>query len=420
MWLHPGLLQSMVEKYTACSLIKEILIINNDETRRIDLKSQKVRLIGSGENIFVNPAWNLGVKEAKTECVIIANDDIIIPELENAVQTIDSALKPGMVIFPHKSCYPQKGKLTGLPRIEQGDSPDYGFGVFMSMYKSTYHIIPDELRIWWGDHLQWDYSEKQMHLKGIEIQTDMRGTTRTMNLKGESHKEKMFYQEWIKDNTPLTHTGTIILVLKTGGDFTYSDVSLLARKVKGSQVKCLMEVDEVYDLKHNLQLLPFHGTWKGWWSKMNLFAPELEQYRPYLYLDLDTAVVGNLHGILPPAGYEDKFITLEDFYQKERLASGMMWIPKGSRKIGEIWNQWIKSPESHMNRYRGDQDFLRAVTQADEFWQNITNKITTFKPRKQGWLQELPDEKSVICFHGKPRIPKAADSIEWVNNYIAS
>lgn len=213
-----------------------------------------------------------------------------------------------------------------------------------------------------------------------------------------------------------------MLVFRTGGDFHFADVELLARKITnitpGVQVFCLYDkVTREYQLKH-FTVLPMENHWQGWWAKMNLFSPELEQYRPFLYLDLDTVVLGDLGGILHDMD-QSLFVCLEDFYRQGWLASGMMWLPKGSVKIARVWDEWIGSPEKHMKRWRGDQDFIRSVVTADAYWQEITNKICSFKPRVlRGWLKHLPKELLLVCFHGYPRIFEAAKTVEWVKNYI--
>ena len=61
-------------------LISEILVIDNNPSERPRMKRmKKLRYIYKGDNIFVNPAWNLGVKESKRENLIIVNDDVVIP-----------------------------------------------------------------------------------------------------------------------------------------------------------------------------------------------------------------------------------------------------------------------------------------------------------------------------------------------------
>ena len=43
--------------------VDEIIVIDNS-LQGIELDSKKLRVIIPNENIFVNPSWNLGVKEA--------------------------------------------------------------------------------------------------------------------------------------------------------------------------------------------------------------------------------------------------------------------------------------------------------------------------------------------------------------------
>ena len=218
---------------------------------------------------------------------------------------------------------------------------------------------------------------------------------------------------------------TIMLVLRSGGDFTFQDVELISYHIKthyrgmyGLKVFCLFDkIDQTFELKNCILLPTPYKEWKGWWSKMNLFSPEMEQYRPFLYLDLDTAVVGDVSELLNRECID--FIGLEDFYEKGKLASGMMWMPMENEEIQVIWNEWIKSPEQHTKKFRGDQNFLRNFIFSNRYWQDVTNKICSFKVRNKdrSWLQEIPEEVSTVCFHGHPRI-KDAVSVPWVREYV--
>ena len=59
------------------------------------------------------------------------------------------------------------------------------------------------------------------------------------------------------------------------------------------------------------------------------------------------------------------------------------------------------------------------------YWQDICQPdyITTFKPlngkRRGEWRTKFPVQSAVVCFHGKPRIPEAALTVEWVKEYIS-
>ena len=49
-------------------MVDEILIIDNS-LQNYSFINEKVRVIVPQENLFVNPSWNLGVREARNEYV---------------------------------------------------------------------------------------------------------------------------------------------------------------------------------------------------------------------------------------------------------------------------------------------------------------------------------------------------------------
>lgn len=228
----------------------------------------------------------------------------------------------------------------------------------------------------------------------------------------------------------------VVLAWKTGGDFHFSDVNLLAyhirKQYKGAdplKIYCITDTVNQEMAFKNVTLIPAgNKEWPGWWTKMNLFAPDMEKYKPFLYLDLDTAIVGDLSGILPPIGYENEFICLSSFFippRKDELQSGMMWFPKGNKEISKIWDAWVNNSQYIIKKFQrngGDQSFFRsiiAMTKVD--WQSIVkDKIWSFKinPERRPWLLDLPKHLSVICFHGVPRIPLAAKTVAWVSAYV--
>lgn len=212
---------------------------------------------------------------------------------------------------------------------------------------------------------------------------------------------------------------TIVLVLKNSVDFGMRDVQLIVHHIcskwKSStppRIICLWDkVSEVYDLG-NIQLIPLNNTLPGTWSRMILYSPQMEQYRPFLYIDLDTAVIQSLENIFDLVKDESQFIALEDFWQGgRRLATPLVWIPANSEKVKKIWSGFTKTTGFRMDYY------LRTVIQVDTFWQDITNTICDFKPNQSTLLNEIPQGSNLICFHGKPRIFDAVH-IDWVNKYV--
>lgn len=219
----------------------------------------------------------------------------------------------------------------------------------------------------------------------------------------------------------------IVLIHRTGGDFRIADAYLLVthiRKYWGESIMpniyCYTDtvVRDVSVVGLTLRPLP-NLEWTGWWSKMNMFSPELKELRPFLYLDLDTAVLKSIKALIPPEEQKDNFVTLRDFYRPKNLASGVMWVPD-TPAMDNIHSVWSKKAKTHMRRYRGDQNFIESITKPDIYWQDICKPdyITTFKP-KGVWRTEFPAKSAVVCFHGVPRIPLAANTVEWVKSYTS-
>lgn len=179
MWVNTNLLHNMLLIYQDEELIKQIIIIDNEPSKGLKLDNlNKVRIISKGENIIVNPAWNWGVEETKTNKIIIVNDDILITQesFKKVIRLIDKNLEPGVIIGPYKTCYKRYGLDTGELRIEDGEKiTSWGFGTFMFMYTESYVNIPHYFKVWVGDEIQY-YCNKPKVIKGFEIVTKMSET----------------------------------------------------------------------------------------------------------------------------------------------------------------------------------------------------------------------------------------------------
>lgn len=215
---------------------------------------------------------------------------------------------------------------------------------------------------------------------------------------------------------------TIVLVCRTGKDFSLEDVNLIifhiCKKWK-SEIKpriiCLFDkATRIYDLGY-YELHPLNNNYPGTWSRIQLYSPEMEQYKPFLYLDLDTAIVDTVENIFDLVADESKFICIHDFWKPEMLATPVVWFPKDCKKTNKVWDEWNKNRPAF--GFRMD-DFLKKVITPDEYWQNLTDSIVDFKPKEKnkGLLQIIPDNANLICFHGNPRIKDC--QVEWVKEYI--
>lgn len=154
MWKDPQF-HEYLQSYVKCKAINKIIIIDNDSENKQTIPiSDKIEVISYGENIFVNPAWNLGYKKSKSEIICILNDDVFVENdvfeyVNNLsfddIDVIGTNINP---IDDENLIEIEKIKLDKSKRI---GSQYLGFGVCMFMPRKNYKIIPPEYKIWFGD-----------------------------------------------------------------------------------------------------------------------------------------------------------------------------------------------------------------------------------------------------------------------------
>ena len=183
MWKALDQLTSMLQIYEANPLVGEILIVQNAPGIPIGTTCKKVRILNNGENLFVNPSWNLGVREATYGRVIIVNDDITFSNLEAVLKLAEDYLIPGMIIGFHRNSFKKwrNGKSWDGVRIME-PKPKYhanGFGVFMIVHRDSWHVIPDNMVVWGGDSLQFHALSPYL-IEGVDVATTMGSTVRAV------------------------------------------------------------------------------------------------------------------------------------------------------------------------------------------------------------------------------------------------
>ncbi len=204
-------IKKMIKVYDKSPFVSEVLIINNKPEDEIKLKSKKIKEIYRGKNIYVNPAWNLGVEQVKEDRVIIANDDIYFNRLDDVLNSL--WLKDNMVVGPAESCY--KIKKDKDIEIAPTHRMGWGFGTFMIMTKKSYSVVPKEKLIFEGDVIQFRNNES-FNFKGVYIDTEMSETINKFDLlelaqkdvKGDLSKIKMGFTGPSMDACYLVDTRT--------------------------------------------------------------------------------------------------------------------------------------------------------------------------------------------------------------------
>jgi len=125
---------------------------------------------------------------------------------------------------------------------------------------------------------------------------------------------------------------------------------------------------------------------------MELFRPDIRG--DIFYIDLDSTIVEDPQELLTV-----KNITmLSGDYDPEKLGSGVMFWPEGSRE--QVWKQWTKAPHFHKN---GDQQFIERLNLKVDRWQNIRpGMLVSYKCGVKP-LGYVPQGAKIVYFHGKPR-----------------
>ncbi len=138
--------------------IKEIIIINNS-MRNINFTSPKLKILEVEENIFVNPAWNLGIKHSTAEYCCLMNDDIML--CKNFCNNVLNLLNPDMgvvgilgdfVKYVDESSYANAIIATNNISLKAIYHLCYSFGIAIFGHRNAFVHIPEELKVFYGDN----------------------------------------------------------------------------------------------------------------------------------------------------------------------------------------------------------------------------------------------------------------------------
>jgi hypothetical protein len=162
-------LEILLNNLNKFDVIGEILIIDNDyESKNIDTNQyNKVVYLNMEQNIYVNPAWNLGVSKSNFDIVALINDDILFD-----VSFFDQLIvSDETLIGVAEQSY--KDQNDNNFRLEDTDNRNWGFGCMIIFNKKYYVQIPEELKIWCGDDYLFRKFKNRSIIKGVYFDTTM-------------------------------------------------------------------------------------------------------------------------------------------------------------------------------------------------------------------------------------------------------
>jgi len=145
----------------------ELIIINNSRFE-LFFPDKRIKVLDQKENLYVNKSWNLGVSKASNEYVCLLNDDIVLNLnlFINSVKTYiinNKDINFGMLALENFEISNDINDDNDVLELNKLTKRGLGFGQLMLLKKSTYEIIPEEFKIFFGDDIQWLVNNNYTH-----------------------------------------------------------------------------------------------------------------------------------------------------------------------------------------------------------------------------------------------------------------
>lgn len=194
MWRSP-LTVPLLKSLTESLFVNEVIIIDNSPADRPQFQLPKVKILEQVENIYVNPAWNLGVRNAQHELICLCNDDVAFnPSIFNAAE---EHLNDSTVVGCHEDNFQLKN--VHIPTIHPGHAIGQGWGCVLFLHKKDFIPIPASLKIWCGD--DW-LVITHSHTKRIKfpVNTAMSTTSGSPGLNVIAQKDKQTFHDVTTEN----------------------------------------------------------------------------------------------------------------------------------------------------------------------------------------------------------------------------
>jgi len=139
----------LLSELDSSHMVEKIIVIDNDSSRSKDISHlEKIKVLIQEENIFVNPAWNLGVSIAESELICLINDDISL-DVNHTFSLAKNHLGKYNCLGLDKKCFDRKFKNDGSVRL--GHHIGSGWGCCIFIKKNKWVDIPEEMKIYRGD-----------------------------------------------------------------------------------------------------------------------------------------------------------------------------------------------------------------------------------------------------------------------------
>jgi hypothetical protein len=190
-------LLGMIEHYLQSEFVGEIILIDNSKGyfNHFSEVPHKITLIQPDENIYVNPAWNLGIGISKFENICLLNDDITFDVKIFELLSNEDTLINGIIGISQNSYELIENTNLKLHQWQHGMN-DWGWGCLIFLKKYMWVDIPNDIKIWYGDNFIKDINpNSKWILSGLKVQTEM---STTSDLKEFNQVKNLDHQNYLK------------------------------------------------------------------------------------------------------------------------------------------------------------------------------------------------------------------------------
>jgi hypothetical protein len=209
----------------------------------------------------------------------------------------------------------------------------------------------------------------------------------------------------------MSQNKAILSVLRSGGVYTPEYVKKLKYAVgnasqAGIRFICLTDVDfidfcEVIPLKHN---------WPGWWSKIELFRPDLNVGKT-TYFDLDVLILKDIEKLLALSD-QLTFAMLRGWNTKHGIHPSSSIMCGQFSLYSHIYEKFSQDPFYHIQRMKrnvgagmkGDQGFISEFVENVNFIQDRLPANYIIGKKMYEGNPELIKKAHVLSWSGEPRL----------------
>jgi hypothetical protein len=189
----------MLKRLEGSSHISQIIIIDNNVQSSPDISfSKKILYLPQKENIYVNPAWNLGVKNSSENFICIMNDDVSFGE--ELFSHVAKVLDRFECIGVKKESYNYQQDNACFEKLPEGDYwKGKGWGCVVFLKKENWTEIPEQFKIWFGDNWILNQNKKAYQVT-FKIETEMSTTSDQQDLVPRIWQDVELWQKFPKKN----------------------------------------------------------------------------------------------------------------------------------------------------------------------------------------------------------------------------